>query len=164
MNVGGGAASPDVGARLALMKCDAGFKRTSITCRVIFIACAWHRVHVSAEAEPRLFHSAPHPIFPSTGQHGADLQAVQGRGCHLHVLPPRRRQQLCGGQRGRLCLHVVSSWKVRAEWGFSFCFFFLPGAARKTFAGGKRDVWFCCFPACAVCFLFLFFSLVVCVF
>lgn len=51
----------------------------------------------------------------STGQHGAGVQAVQSRSCHLHVFPSRRCQQFRGGQRGRLRLHVMSSWKVRSQ-------------------------------------------------
>lgn len=52
---------------------------------------------------------------PSTGPHGAGVQAVQSRSCHLHVFPSRRRQQFRGGQRRRLRLHVMSSWKVRSQ-------------------------------------------------
>lgn len=48
----------------------------------------------------------------STGQYGAGVQAVQSCSCHLHVVPSRRRQQFRGGQRGRLRLHGMSSWKV----------------------------------------------------
>lgn len=51
------------------------------------------------------------PPLP-TGQYGAGVQAVQSCSCHLHVFPPRRRQQFCGGQRGRLRLHGVSPRKV----------------------------------------------------
>lgn len=61
-----------------------------------------------------LFHAASLSP-PSTGQHGAGVQAVQSRSCHLHVFPSRRRQQFRGGQRGRLGLHVMSSWKVRSQ-------------------------------------------------
>ena len=43
-----------------------------------------------------------------TGQHGAPVQAVQGRGSHVHVVLGRRRQQLRGRQWRGLRLHGVS--------------------------------------------------------
>lgn len=80
---------------------------TRINCQVNLIGCVWQSVKPPLGA----CYSVSSPPL-STGQYGAGVQAVQGCRCHLHVVPSRRRQQFCGGQRGRLRLHGMSSWKV----------------------------------------------------
>lgn len=72
-----------------------------------------------------------HVRLSSTGQHGAGVQAVQSCSCHLHVFPSRRCQQFRGGQRGRLRLHVVSSWKVCSQANRGFPPACLTNTARK---------------------------------
>lgn len=51
-------------------------------------------------------------FFDPAGQSGAGVQAEQSGGRHLHGVSTRRRQQLCGGERGRLRLHGVSPRQV----------------------------------------------------
>lgn len=50
----------------------------------------------------------------SAGQSGAGVQTEQSGGCHLHGLSSGRREQLRGGERGRLCLHSLSPREVSA--------------------------------------------------
>lgn len=52
-------------------------------------------------------------LLPPAGQPGTGVQAEQSGGRHLHGLPPGRRQQLRGGERGRFRVHRLSSREVR---------------------------------------------------
>lgn len=74
-----------------------------------FIGCVWQK-HKAWPAS--VWFSGLSSSSLSSGQYGAGVQAVQSCSCHLHVFPSRRRQQFCGGQRGRLRLHGVPPWKV----------------------------------------------------
>lgn len=82
-----------------------------------FIGCVWqsvskHKAWPGSLLFSGLSSSSSSSSSLSTGQYGAGVQAVQSCSCHLHVFPSRRRQQFCGGQRGRLRLHGMPSWKV----------------------------------------------------
>lgn len=51
-------------------------------------------------------------VRAAAGGDGADVQAEPHGGAHLHVLLPRRHEQLSCGSRGRAGLLSLQAWQV----------------------------------------------------